>query len=674
MPIRIEDFLGKLSPRVWSIWTPPERIDTWDWVCRYARDKDGRRFDPDSFPWMRGVCQAFDSPRYRQIYLMWATRIGKTFGGHAIHESVWATNPMPTGFCGPAEHAVKATVADEIYPMLEHCAPLRGQLLPAMRRSLARIKLERCSCRVAWAGSDSRLSGFGCFYLHATEIDKYPLGQSSEGDRLGLLLERVAKQFPDYKALLESSPATAEVSRIWPLVKGSTNSRYQVPCPWCKTSQVLRLGTNDPGAGGLVWDRCADGSDDVQLAFSTARYVCANCHRELHDEHRGRLMRAGQWVAEGQYVDDRGRVRGEPVRPEPAWGSQLSSLYSLSVRWGDIARRKVECDPRAPDRQIFVNGWLGEVYEESVARLEPEELASRIGVPIPRGIVPAWASFLTAGVDRQEWGFRLLISAWGAPERGHLVDYDSADTWEDVLAFLNRRFRWQCAGPNGEIVYDYELGIALTLIDRAFRPKDTDRFCKTHSTQARKILPCEGDKGGLAGEAFRKKILGVRARNASRRVRSSAIAARGIICVEVAGHYWESVLQDYFETRLPGEPGSFSLCEGVEDDPQLCKELLNGRKSEQLSRRRRGEPIWEKRWDEYPNDLRDTLRYARCAAEIFARGNWNRQAAALKFPINATVKAAPSPGAAEKKVEQPVATSRYARRDSSASPFRRRTT
>jgi phage terminase large subunit GpA-like protein len=620
---------------VWSAWLPRPRVNTFEWICRHVRDKDGRPFDPESFPWVRGVCEAFDHPAIREIDLQWATRIGKTFAGHAIHECIWATNPMPTMFNSSAEHLAKATVADEIYPMLEHCDALAGQLLPSQRRSMTRVKLPECTCRIGWAGSESRLASYGCWFLHGTEIDKYPLGESTEGDKLGQLLERVIKQFPDHKLLLESSPARAGASRIAPRVRNSTNSRFQVPCPWCHESQQLLLGNNDPREGGLVWDRNEDGSDDLRKAYDTARYVCRFCKRDIHDEHRPRMMRHGDWVAEGQSRDRRGRLHGEPLRPLPAWGSQLSSLYALSLRWGDVARKKVEADPRAPDRQIFTGGWLAEEFEEGVSKTEPEQLGERLEAPgIPRAVAPRWARFLTASVDRQEWGFPVMVCAWGPGERGHLVEVGSIDTWEDVLAFLDQRFEWQGT--------DKAMGIALSFVDRGFKPHETDQFCKAHSTQARKILPCEGDKGGLSGKNHRKKLLGQDVKNLPKRLRRAALQARGIIAVEIAGHYWESLIQDYFDKPRPGQPGSFSMFEHAGDDIHLCEQLLNAKKSEKLNGRG-GDPIWEKRWPDKENDFRDTLRYARCAAEVFARKNWHRQAAALLFSKKAATRAASEP-------------------------------
>ncbi len=636
---------GQIDRRIYALWRPRPRVNTWDWICQHVRDKDGRPFNPNLFPWARGPAEAFDLPYVREIDLQWATRIGKTFTFEAIALCSWANYPMPSMFCSSVETLAKATVADELYPMLEQCHPLRDQLLPPARRSNARIKLRECSCRIGWAGSISRIAGYGCWLLHANEVDKFPHDESPEGDRLGLLLERGTKQFPDYKALVEGSPSRVGVSRIAARLAHSDDRRFQVPCPWCHTHQQLHLGDNNPASGGLIWDRLPDGADDPQLAYDTARYVCIDCKREIHDEQRSPMMNAGEWVPKGQWLDKKGILHGTPSRPAAAaWGSQLSSLYALSIRWGDIAKKKVESWPRPATRQVFVNGWLGEVFDESTSTTEPEELAEKLEVDTARAVVPAWASFLTASVDRQEWGFEVGIYAWGPGERGHLVDHDVGDSWEDVLELLDRRFPQEGR--------EWHLGIPLTLVDEGHKKKETHRFCKKHSTLARRILTCKGASTDLGGEPYVKRVIGQEAKKAPKRLRRAALAARGLVRVFVAIDYWESLIQDYFDVRRPPEPGSLSFFHGAGEDLEFCKQLLNGARSEQLNRRNETEYLWVKRWLDFPNDQRDVLRMARCAAEMFARGNWARRSQSAIFRQPAPAPRAegpppPSPAAAD---------------------------
>src|SRR5690349_7787600 len=85
-----------IARRVWNTWRPRPRVKTWEWVCENVRDNDGRPFNPDAYPWARGVCEAFDCDHVRTIVLQWATRIGKTFVGEAIDICTWCNYPMPS--------------------------------------------------------------------------------------------------------------------------------------------------------------------------------------------------------------------------------------------------------------------------------------------------------------------------------------------------------------------------------------------------------------------------------------------------------------------------------------------------------------------------------------------------------------------------------------------------
>jgi len=604
---------------------PPKRVRSWDWICEHIKDKDGTPFDPDGFPHCEGVADAFDDPSIRTIVMQWATRIGKTFICESLDMKMWATAPAPSAFISSSKKLATETVREEFYKMLEFCDPLKDQLKPAMRRSNSRIDLAYCGCRVGWAGSESTMSGYGAFLMHLNEVDKWPYSESLEGDRLEQALERSIKQFPDHKNFIESTPTTEEASRVNAWYLNSNQNQRQVPCPKCGKYQVLKCGDGIPGTGGLVWNRLKDGTEDPQLAYETARYECQYCLKTIHDEHRPKLMRSGLWVPAGQWADKRGRLKGTPTRQGHIWGSKLSSLYSLRIRWGDYARKKVASNRRPGLRRAFINLWEGEPYAPRKSKLTPEELGERLNLKYSKGVVPAAASFLTCGIDVQEWGFVYFVAAWGSGEKGWLVDWGYLDELQDVENLLGGSYPWSNKKT--------QMPIVLTLMDSGNDTARVYKFCKRVSRVGRYVWACTGEKMSLGGEPFRKVILGKgRGGRKNKRARRAALTARGQILVHVAVNFWEELIQDYFDKMNPGEPGSFAFPVEAATDAELCLQLLNGMQSEKLNRRNVHEGLWMKRWPDEANDFRDTLRYARCAAELYSRGKWSRtRPAAKKF-------------------------------------------
>jgi len=611
------------SPAIWRNWLPRPKVDTWAWVQEHIRAPNGAPFDADSFPWCREVCEAFDNPRYREIDLQWASRLAKTFISQSITLCQMANNPMPAIFASSREKLAVRMVKRKLYPMLERCAALADQLKPAARRSMYSIDLREMHLLVSWSGSDSTLADAAAYFLHCNEVDKWSTDASSEADPVELAAERV-KEFPDHKMIFESTPALAVGSRIEPKLLLSTNGRYYVPCPRCSHHQILKIHGDDEGPGGIFWE---DMSPDPAVALRTARYVCESCAGDIHDEQRARMMRAGRWVPEGQTIDKAGRLHGTPRRDSEAWGGQLSSFYSLQLRWGRIASAYVKCLGRPRRMQNFINSWRGCTFAPQGSTSTPEQLGQRHKTDISQGIVPAWAAFLTAAVDCQEGFFVYQVLAWGPKERGHLVDYGICDSFDEVLTVLNAKYakqgdtfqrdgvEWTENKPRDP--NQQELGIPLTLVDSSAYTKDVYRFCKTHSRKGRLIIPCKGANTDMGGEAYQKKIIGVGKRG-GRKVSRAGLVAQGLMRIHINVDYWEREIQKALDS-----PSLLGFCAEASIDMGLCEQLLNGAPMDRVNARNITEQVWIKKDEETPNDHRDTLRMARVAAELLTRGQWS---------------------------------------------------
>lgn len=600
-----------LTCSVLAAFNPRPDVRTWDWICENGRTHKAEPFDGDRIPWCEGVCDAWDDPTTREIYLMWGTRLGKTTISHQILASTAVLKPMPGLFGTSTQTLAKRTVRRKIYPILDAIAATRGQLPPPRLRALEEIRLGSSPWGVAWSGSDTQLADLEAYYGIANEIDKWSMnerqeGEAGEGDSLDQYDERF-KENPDHKKLYECSPSTATHSRINKKMLASNNCRFWVPCPRCRERQKLILGSDNPHAGGILFDRLPDGTIDPSLARSTARYVCCHCQYEIHNDQRPRMMRAGKWAPEGCKVDINGRIVGTPKRDSTYVGFQLSSLYSLQMNWGDIAARFAKTIGNPTSLRMFVNGWIGEVWEVRKNKSEPEQVAERLSVDTPRGVMPIWSTWLFGGVDRQDDHFVWLALAVGPDEQEHVVDYGTAETWEEVeRQLINRKFRHEDGGE--------DLSPALTLRDSGYNTKEAYAECKRSKG---KVWPCKGSNNDCGGKAFEAVQIGIAHKGKKERTQKRlAMIGRGLFRIRVSAYYYEPITQDQLDLREPGEPGGLSLHAGCRNDIDFVKQLCNGYESNEPSKINPDRCLWLKLKDSEPNDYRDTKKYARAAVDV----------------------------------------------------------
>ncbi|HEY2838960.1 MAG TPA: terminase gpA endonuclease subunit [Pirellulales bacterium] len=613
-PQIIDLYPSAIGDRVYDLWEPRPAGPSWPWICENVCAPNGSPFDSDNHPWGRGVCETFDDPEVREIDLMWGSRLGKTFLGHSLLLFQSAINPMPGMFGSADQNLATSAVREKLYPMLEHCEPLAGQLKPPSRRSMLRIDLANCHFRISWSGSENTLADFGAYILHGGEISKWSSQTGREADPLELFLER-AKEFPDYKAILESTPALKGKCRIDARMEQSQYHNLFVPCPKCRGRQILVFGDSNPGSEGIIWDKGPDGHTDKDVAYSTARYVCVHCKYEIYDDQRPAMMRAGVWAPRGCSVDKQGRIIGIPKQAgRRSVGFQLASWYSLQLRWGDMAAKWCTSFRRPRLRQNFVNSWGGMAFEHVTVNVTPEALAERLATEVPLGTVPPGVAFLTIGVDRQQDHWVFVVIGWGAGEWGHLIDYGITTSETDLLEGVLRRVYL-----NADETRAFRAKVVF--YDSGDETEKVYKFCRIHSSYEQPILPCKGEDY-CSGRSYIKKRLGEGKKD--NQMRRAELTAKGQILVLVSKDYWQPVIQDYVQKGAPWKPASLSFCLEAAGDLDLCQQLLNGGRLEKKNSKGRDARIWVKKNENDPDDFRDAVEYARCAAEAYLMGRWDR--------------------------------------------------
>lgn len=599
---------------------PRDSVPSWEWICDNGRMPDGTPFNGDIIPWAKGVCDAWDDPETREVVLQWGTRLGKTTMGLQLIGKCAAVQPRPGLFATSTQALAERTVRNKIYPVLDNIELTRKQLPQPRWRTTREVRLASSPWYVAWSGSDTQLADLSAFYGVANEVDKWAMseklgGDAGEGDTLDQFLERF-KEFHNAKILIECSPSTKRKSRIEKRRLMGNDCTYMVPCPKCHQFQELRLGKED-SPGGIRFDREPSGESNADLARNSARYVCEHCQYEIYDDQRPQMMRSGVWCPAGCYVDKRGRLKGTPVRSPRIWSSRLPSLYSLQLRWGDIASQFLHAKSGQQHLRMFVNGWLAETWEPHRSKTTPEKVGERLSTDDKRGVIPGWATWLFAAVDRQVDHFVYLVVACGPGERVHIVEHGTCETEEELETHVIKK-EFPHADGGGA------LSPAVTFIDCGFKTRDIYTFCQTFRGSKHKVLPCKGASTDCAGEAYESKIIGISEGKTIRTKKALVRAGRGLVRVRVSPYYYEPIIQEQLDTLSPGEDCALSMHAECRDDLDLLKQLCNGAESAEPSKLDPDRHIWVKRWDNEANDYRDCLKYVRCAMDHHFKSGWEK--------------------------------------------------
>lgn len=633
-PAPPRDRLKVLGPTM-RHFTPRRRVRSLSWFQENIQTHEGKPYDHGAYPHLGapgGPCDALDDPYIRVVWLQFGSRLGKTFLGNSFLLWKAETEPAPMMFAAP-DQRLATDVAARIYGMIERCGPLAGQLRPENLRRQDRIDLDAVRIFTAWARSVSTLADKAVRWGHAGEIDKFHhVGAESEkareADPLKLFDDRF-KEFPSHKKIKESTPTVKGKSRVEAGLLQSTNCRFWVPCPHCEEYQVLKKEQ-------IRWEKLEDGKSDRDLARRTAHYVCVHCEKKIVDHHRGPMMRAGVWAPEGCGVDSK-RAKaatkrwyapeakgGDGARLEPPWkgwqkadwitgpptrdgleaGYQLSSLYALSLSWGDIAAEWVSVQGRAQDLRNFINQWLGECWEFAERKQTWTELGERIiRDDVPRLVVPRPCSLVTLGVDKQKDHYKYVLDSWGPGRYRHTMNYGQAESLAWILKHvIGEEYAVQETS--------HALRLAVTLIDSGFRPREVLEFCREQQRRRLWVYPCKGSNKPL-GVPYRTAILG----------KESAMPGMRLVHVDtLATQDWiDRVLHDV--SHEEGDEGAATLFAGtLAAHRDFLEELLNDTAVTDIDAHNYERESWNRISTAIPNDFRDASRYSYAAMLIATRG------------------------------------------------------
>ena len=571
----------------------------------------GMPFSLAAFPHSDGVLDAFDNQRVRRIILQWGSRLGKTTACLSLIAKVAGTNPRNMMFASSTKDAAGRVIGSRLYPILRTTDGVKDQLPPESRQSKLHVKLHSCQVFIGWSGSETSLADVGAFFGVANEIDKWDESASKEGDSLKLFVNRF-KGFPDHKIIFESTPTIKGKSRIERLLNESKRHTRQCPCPHCGEYQRLVKG-DEHSPGGIKWERDERGNSTPEVAYETAYYECRHCLGRIENHHRTVMLRKGVWVPDGCTVTPDGAIDGTAVKDgSDTFGfGPLASWYALTETWGNFARLWINAQKKPRELQDVFNSYMGETWELRRSKSTPETVGEKLMGETPRGVVPEGVRFLTVSIDRQaaDGGFvKWVVLGHADDERSFLIDYGFGETLEAIWEPVARRQyqRQDAKSPMTPV---------LNCADSGWDTKSTYDFCNNH----RAIFPCKGSSTDMSGHPYKLDT-----------VKDGEY--KGQMLFTVNTDFWETELEARVTERIPGEPGSLTLCQDASRDLEFLGELCNATLSDSVDRRGNAKLLWVKKDDNVHNDFRDAVRYGLALAHLAVDSGGVQQVPAGAIP------------------------------------------
>lgn len=592
---------------------PRERTRSQAWASEKMVNEFGRPFDHAAYPHHGapgGPMDAFDDTSVREIVLQFGTRLGKTFFGQTCTLKLADEDPQPMLFATATEELAKRVIG-RTYAICNHRQHLKDLLRykyeKAQKATMVRFK--DCSMPAAWARSPATLGDLSAAFGHANEIPKWEHASTSkEAHPLELFGDRFKDLYHISKALYEGTPTIKHRCPIEEMRLGGWDCSFMVPCALCGKYQKLVNG--DGKGAGIQYEKTAEGRSNKELARRSAHYQCQYCSGKIETCHRNWMMRRGVWCPAGCDVVDRAAlditeawlscgelwgwkgwnvapwVSGTPINDGPRASYQLSSLYALSLDWGDVAAKFVQSKPVAAKLRNYVNQWLAETWETAKRTGTWDDIHKRIGTDLPRGMCPDWTEVVSIGVDRQEDFFVFVVVAANKERRLHVLDWGLIDTERDLVGLLETKFAVSAQ--------DKTHVARFMLVDSGHKTSEIYSICRKN----RRMLPSKGASISVGGFYSIKKL-----------GEKSSHPGQKVVFLD------SDSTQDWVDRALyvseVGKENSLTMFATTDDDAEtFISQLMNEQIEYVTNVTNHSKGRWVRINEHLPNDARDCLRSA----------------------------------------------------------------
>ena len=426
---------NKTLSTCWVTWQPHAIRTVSEWaekrriMSKFDSPDAGLPWNLVKVPYTEFIMNLFSSLFVRKIVLKWATQTCKTnlllnCIGYTMDE-----RPGPMMVVYPTEKTVDRASRTRISPMINACHSLRKK--KTRQWTVDEKHYQGGVLYLASSQSGSELSSAPIEVAIGDELKDWPAYTSAGkgGDPVKYLSDR-QKQFPyTKKLLLVSSPSLEDAPISKHYSSCEAKIYYWVPCPGC--GGMFRFNFEQIDFGKKKWKKKYNELEMSDPSFwreakKHAYYECPHCKCEIVDKQKPKMLLAGRWL-DGDENEISDHV--ESV------GAHLSSIYSLDLKFGDVAYEFLESRQELEKLMNFKCGWLAEDWKVKAQDLASKDILAR-NCEVPLGVVPEDAVALTAGIDVQKHGFYYTVWAWSITSESWLIDYGFMVSWDDIDALV----------------------------------------------------------------------------------------------------------------------------------------------------------------------------------------------------------------------------------------------
>lgn len=556
-----------------TVLKPEPKLTVSQWAEQY-RELDASsniqgRWSNDATPYLVEIMDCLNDPVIREIYFCKASQIGGTEALINMLSYVITMAPGPSMIVYPTDDLAKEVSNNRLRPAFRTTKEVRRLFRETKSKELE-LKFAAMTLFLNGANSPSKLASRPIKYLFFDEIDKMPGASKKEASPYNLAKERT-KTYISQRKIYACSTPTLRTNYIWNLHSNCEEVRhYFVPCPQC--GEMIELKFKQ-----ILFAKDDEKTMSVEERAKTAVYVCQECGCEIKDAEKPRMLREGRWIA----------VRKRGIGKPKSVGFWINSLYSIFLKWSDIAEEFLKDKDDPEELQNFTNSWLGEPWEETKLKTSEDTVMER-QTDFPEFLVPSWTKFITAGVDVQETSLYYVIRAWGEFTTSQLITHGQVLHFRDIEEVMNREFETE----DGR-----SMVVRLAFIDSGWQPDATYDFCLNNSDWA---LPVKGSSNPMQS---RYKIS---------KINKEGSMAYGMQLIMVDGGQFKDSIAS--RMRRPNGNGSWMVYQGI--DEEYCKQVTSEHKVSERQANGQVRLVWKEKHSHADNHYLDCEVYAMAAAEM----------------------------------------------------------
>ena len=561
----------------------------------------GRQFLCSRQPYTGLWFDELDSGRWSRCVATGPTQSGKTLSAFVIPLLYHLFELEETVICGLPDMDMAADKwREDILPVIDRSRyrdllPQRGGGSRGGRVESIQFGNGATLKFMSGGGSDKSRAGFTSRVVVITETDgmDQPAGTSRESDKI-TQLEARTRAYGARKRIYMECTVSTEQGRTWQEYTQGTHSRIVLPCPHC------RAWVSPEREHLAGWQGAQTQAD----ARREGVFSCPSCAQAWSEGDRVTANQACRLLHDGQTIDAEGVIHGDPPRTDTL-GFRWSAINNLFLTAWDCAadewRASRSSDEENAEREMRQFVWCVPVAPSkwSETSLEWTGLTERI-IDVARGVVPAEAQWLTAGVDLGKYLAHWIVVAWSPGATGHIVDYGRLEVaGEDVgveqaLLIALREFRelvqegWPVGAPDGDVMVPGQ-----AWIDAGYMTSVVYAFCRQ---AGRPFRPTIGRGAAQQHRQWynRPTRTGSLVKQIGDGFHINRLPAEKLDLVEVNADHWKTWVHQRLSTPL-GKPGAMSLFRAApQEHLALAKHLTAETKAEEFVAGRGVVVKWER--------------------------------------------------------------------------------